>query len=59
MKNTITISIQAYGISHKAELSDECSADELIELLALLTESIGFSPTLVINALEKAIDSRI
>lgn len=59
MKNTISISIQAYGISHIAELSDECSADELIQVFAMLAESIGFSPALVIKGLESAISSRI
>lgn len=59
MENKITISVKAYGISHSAVLSDECSADELIEIFAMLAESIGFSPALVIKGLESAIDSRI
>jgi hypothetical protein len=59
MKNKITISINAYEIFHVAELSDECSANELIEVFANLAESIGFSPALVIKGMQKAIDSRL
>lgn len=59
MENTIAISIKAYGISHTAELSDECSAEELIEIFAMISESIGFSPKLVIKGLKKAIDNRL
>lgn len=54
MENKITISVKAYGISHSAVLSDECSADEFIEVCAKMAESIGFTSTLVIKGLEKS-----
>ena len=59
MESKIIITINAFGITHTAVLSDECSADELIETFSNLAESIGFSPTLVIEALENAKNSRI
>lgn len=59
MENKITISVKAYGISHSAVLSDECSADELIEICAMLAESIGFSPALVVEGLKNAIECRV
>ena len=59
MENIISITLTAFGITHNATLLEECSADELIETFANLTESIGFSPSSVIKALDKAIDSRL
>ena len=59
MENKITISVKAYGISHSAVLSDECSADELIEICAMLAESIGFSPDLVVKGMDRAIECRL
>ena len=59
MESKIIITINAYGITHTAELSDECSADELIEICAMLAESIGFSPDLVIKGLESSIKLRL
>lgn len=59
MENIISITLTAFGITHNVTLSEECSADELVETFANLTESIGFCPGVVIKALDKAIDSRL
>lgn len=59
MENIISITLTSFGITHNVILPEECSAEYLIETFADLTESIGFSPSSVIKALDKAIDSRL
>jgi|GEM_PF-3665651 len=59
MENIITISIQAYGITHISNLPESCSATELIEICSQLVESIGFDSSLIVKALKEVIDSRI
>jgi hypothetical protein len=59
MEEKITLIIKAYGITHTCEFSEECTATEIVEKCAMLIESIGFSPVLVVEALGQAIESRL
>lgn len=53
------IIVKVFGITHKAVLPDDISADEFVEVCAKLAESVGYSPSIVIEALRKAIDYRV
>lgn len=53
------ITFQTEELTHIAELQEDCSAEEIIEKCALLTEASSYSPKLVIKALQKAIDKRL
>lgn len=59
MEDRISISIQAYGITHSSDLPESCTAAEIIEISSQMVESIGFDLSLVIEGLYAAIDKRI
>ena len=55
----IKIEVNGYGIKHSAMLPDSCDANDFIEICAMMAESLGFSPELVINALKESTNNRI
>lgn len=58
MEQRISLTVRAFGITHSAELSEDCTAIEFIETFSNLAESVVFSPKLVIDGLKQAIELR-
>lgn len=58
MENKISITINAFGINHSAEINEDVSAIEFIEVCAKMAESIGYSPELVRKGLQAAKEYR-
>lgn len=59
MKQRISLTVNAFGITHTSDLPEDCSAIEFIESFSNLAESIGFSPALVVDGMQRAIETRI
>ena len=58
MENKISITINAFGINHTAEINEDVSANEFIEICAKMAESVGYSPELVRKGLQAAKEYR-
>ncbi len=59
MKDKISISVTAYGITHSSELNDGSSVEELIEVFSRMIEAMSFDPQLVNDGLRKVLESRV
>jgi hypothetical protein len=58
MEDRIIITVKGFGITHTAEIGEEASAAEFIEVCANMAESIGYSPKLVREGLQAAKEYR-
>ena len=58
MVERIVITVKGFGITHMAEIGEEASATEFIEVCANMAESIGYSPKLVREGLQAAKEYR-
>lgn len=58
MDNKISITVNAFGINHSAEINEDVSAVEFIEVCAKMAESVGYSRELVKEGLQKAMEYR-
>lgn len=45
-------------LTHIAELSDDCTTEEIMEKCALLAEAASYAPNLVTEGLEKVLELR-
>jgi hypothetical protein len=54
----MNIIITAFDITHSAEIEDTATAVEFIEKCTLLAESVGYSPSMVSEALILVDESR-
>jgi len=58
MEERITITVKGFGITHSAEIDEDVSAVEFIEVCAKMAESVGYSPELVRKGLQAAKEYR-
>jgi len=58
MENKISITVNAFEITHMAEINEDVSAVEFIEVCAKMAESVGYSPELVRKGLQVAKEFR-
>jgi len=58
MEKRISLTVKAFGITHRIELPDYAQATEFIEACTQLAESVGYSPELVKKALNIAVNIR-
>lgn len=54
----MNITITAFDITHSVEIEDTATAVEFIEKCTLLAESVGYSPSMVSEALILVDESR-
>lgn len=53
------ITVEAFGVTHIAELQDDSCADNFIEMCAILSEACGYSIESVNQALKHTYEKRI
>lgn len=58
MEERISITVNAFGMTHTAEINEDVSAIEFIEVCAKMAESVGYSPELVRKGLQAAKEYR-
>ena len=59
MKDKISISVTAYGITHSADLNEGSSVEELIEVFSRMLEAMSFDSELVNDGLRKVLERRV